>query len=434
MFKKRLIVILLACTLAVITIVPICAGAAEKNVQIRFSWWGNELRHQATLEVINLYMKKNPHVKIEAEYRGKSDQAKIATQLASGTIADVVQLNPPWMVDMTANGDFFVDYKTKKKLIDLSGFDQDFLKSYGVYNGKLIGLPTGVNARATMINETVAKEFNIPTGLNVKWTWDDLYNIGKTVNQKNSNKYFLNSDSRTLGTFVLRPYIKQKTGKQFIKDDYTLGFTRDQLVDALNYIAKLYQGKVLQPAAEANVFLDVTSTIPKWINGDLVAEFMWTSQFEGASRDTKGTMGAFIMPMNPKSKDTGMIVQPSQLIAVSKKSKHIDESVKFVDFFFNDIEAGKILRDVRSIPPVAKVRNACSEAGLLNKLVVEGVDYGLKYPGIADNGPSTNVEIEKIITDAIEKIGYGVSADKVGDETIKLLNNQLRSLKNNRSK
>lgn len=432
MFKKRLILILLACTLVIIALGSIGAGAAEKNAQIRFSWWGNELRHQATIEVINMYMKKHPNVKIEAEYRGKSDQTKIATQLASGTIADVVQLNPPWMVDMTANGDFFVDYKSKKRLIDLSGFDQDFLKNYGVYNGKLIGLPTGVNARATLINETVAKEFNIPTGLNLKWTWDDLYNTGKTVNQKNSNKYFLNSDSRTLGTFILRPYIKQKTGKQFIKDDYTLGFTKKHLVDALSYIAKLYQDKVLQPAAETNVFMDVTSTNPKWINGDLVTEFMWTSQFEGAIRDTKGTMGVFIMPMDPKSKDTGLIVQPSQLIAVSKKSKYIDESVKFVNYFFNDIEAGKILKDVRSIPPVNKVRTACSDAGLLNKLIVDGVNYGLKHPGMADNGPSTNIGIEKTITDAIEKVGFGMSVDKVADETIKLLNDQLKSLKNSR--
>ena len=431
--NKRLTVILVASLIVVATLVYIFTGTSKEDAQIRFSWWGNELRHEATIEVINMYMKKHPHVKIEAEYRGKSDQAKVATQLASGTIADVVQLNPPWMVDMTSNGDFFLDYKTKKNLIDLSGFDEDFVNSYGVYNGKLIGLPTGINARATLMNETVAKEFNIPTGIDNNWTWNDLLDFGKTINQKNSNKYFLNSDSRTLGTFILRPYIKQKTGKQIIKEDYTLGFSREHLVDALNYISLLYKNKLLQPAAEANVFLDVTSTNPKWINGDLVAEFMWTSQFQGAIRDTKGKMGVFVMPMEPDSKDTGLIVQPSQLIAVSKKSKHIDEAVKFVNYFFNDIDAGKVLKDVRSIPPVQEVRDACGEAGLLDQLVVDGVNYGLKNSGIADNGPSTNAEVEKIFTDAIEKIGYGKSPDRVADETIKQLNNHLASLKDSRN-
>ena len=97
MFGKRLIVMLLACALVIVT----CGGWAPQNVQIRFCWWGNDQRTQATLKVIDMYMKKYPNVKIEAEYGGKSDAAKIATQLASGNIADVVQLNPPWMTDMT---------------------------------------------------------------------------------------------------------------------------------------------------------------------------------------------------------------------------------------------------------------------------------------------------------------------------------------------
>jgi oligogalacturonide transport system substrate-binding protein len=433
MIKKRISLILLICVL-----VLSCAGwgrkDGQKNVELRFSWWGNDQRTAATLKVIDLYMKKNPNVKIEAEYRGKSDQAKIATQLAGGTIADVVQLNPPWMPDMTSNGDFFVNYKSKKSLIDLSGFDSKFLKSHGVYNGKLVGLPTGINARATLINKTVAEEFAIPTGLNTKWTWDDLYNAGKSVNSQNANKYFLNCDSRTLGTFVLRPYIKQKTGRQIIKDDYKVGFSKQNLADALGYISKLYRDKVIQPVQEADVFMDVTSTNPKWINGDIVCEFMWTSQFDGASKNTKGNMGAFIMPLDPKAKDSGMIVQPSQLLAVSKRSKNIDEAVKFVNFFINDLEAGKILKDCRSIPAVKKVREACNDAGLLNKIVVSGVNYGLEHAGMNDNGLSSNAEIEKIFTYAIEKVGFGISPVKVADETMKLLNDKLRILKTSRCK
>jgi oligogalacturonide transport system substrate-binding protein len=433
MIKKRLILILLTGVL-----VLSCAGwgpnNGSKNVELRFSWWGNDQRTAATLKVIDLYMKKNPNVKIEAEYRGKSDQAKIATQLAGGTVADVVQLNPPWMPDMTRNGDFFVDFKTEKRLIDLSGFDQKFLKAHGVYNGKLVGLPTGINARATLINKTAAKELAVPTSLNTKWTWDDLYNVGKTVNSKDVNKYFLNCDSRTLGTFVLRPYIKQKTGRQIIKENYKPGFSKRNLEDALGYIAKLYSAKVVQPVQEANVFMDVTSTNPKWINGDIICEFMWTSQFDGASKNTRGNMGAFIMPLDPKAKDTGMIVQPSQLLAVSKRSKNINEAVKFVNFFLNDPEAGKILKDCRSIPAVKQVREACNKAGLLKKIVVSGVNYGLEHAGMTDNGLSSNAEIEKIFTYAIEKVGYGTSVNKVADETMKLLNDKLRILKTSRSK
>ncbi len=425
MIGKRLIGMLLASALVIV----VCAGWAPQNVQLRFCWWGNDQRTQATLKVIDMYMKKNPNVKIEAEYNGKSDAAKIATQLASGTIADIVQLNPPWMTDMTKDPNVFVDFNKKKNLINLSGFDQKFLKSYGVYNGKLVGLPTGINASAALINQTVAKEFNIPTTLNTKWTWNDLYTIGKTVNKKDSGKYFLNADSRTIGTFILRPYIKQKTGQQIIKDDYTLGFSRQNLLDALTYIDKLYKDKVLQPAGEANVFLDVASTNPKWINGNLLAQFIWTSQFDGASKDVKGEMVPFIIPIDPHAKDTGVLVQPAQLLAVSAKSKNVNEAVKFANYFLNDIEAGKVLKDTRSIPAVSSVREACSKAGVLDKKVVDGVNYGLAHVGKSDNGPSSNIEIEKIFTDAIEAIGFNSPVNQVTDQTMKRLNDQLKLLK-----
>ena len=46
---------------------------APKTVSLRFSWWGGDARHQATLEAIQLYMDRNPHVTIEAEYGGYAD-------------------------------------------------------------------------------------------------------------------------------------------------------------------------------------------------------------------------------------------------------------------------------------------------------------------------------------------------------------------------
>lgn len=69
MLNKRLTVILLASLVVVAALVYIFTGTTKENAHIRFSWWGNELRHEATIEVINMYMKKHPHVTIEAEYR-----------------------------------------------------------------------------------------------------------------------------------------------------------------------------------------------------------------------------------------------------------------------------------------------------------------------------------------------------------------------------
>ena len=40
----------------------------NEKVTIRFSWWGADTRHEATLKVMDMYMKKHPNVTIEGEY------------------------------------------------------------------------------------------------------------------------------------------------------------------------------------------------------------------------------------------------------------------------------------------------------------------------------------------------------------------------------
>ena len=92
------------------------AGKQEK-VTLRFAWWGDEGRHQATLKAIELYMDRNPNVTIEAEYGGFDGyQQKISTQLAGQTAPDIIQLN----AGLCQQGRFFYSFT------GLSGFDGCF--------------------------------------------------------------------------------------------------------------------------------------------------------------------------------------------------------------------------------------------------------------------------------------------------------------------
>ena len=432
---KKNPVMLTAFFLIVLTAFIGCGGkekaASEQTpAQLRFSWWGNDARHTATIAVIDQYTAKHPNVTIDPEYRGMSERQKIATELAGGTVADLVQLNPPWMGDFTTGVDFFVDLGQKSDILDISGFDKSFLEETSYFNGKLIALPMGVNSRTTVINKTLAQRFNIPTSMDTVWTWEDFRRIGKTVNAQDPTCYFLNCDTPDLLEFVLRPYIIQKTGEQLIKDDHTLGFTRADLVEALAYIGSLFTEKVAVPAAEGNVFMNSVWTNPGWINGKMVLEFSWTSLYSTLTGDSKDEMGTFIMPIHRNAKDTGIIVTPSQLLSVSNKSKSIDEAVRFMNYFLNDVEAGKILGQVRSMPPSAPVRNACMQAGLIDQNVVTATDFAQKNRGLTPNTISTNAEITQTLKDAVEKVSYNPSqVEAAADQAIKLIENILKGLK-----
>ena len=119
--------------------------SSDEQVTLRFAWWGGDERANATMEVINKFMEENPNIKIEAEY-GSSDgyHDKLATQLASGTAADIVQIDPETMPSFVSTGDYFLDYKDYD--FDLSNFDPNYigLRVNGNYDGKQLGLPTGI--------------------------------------------------------------------------------------------------------------------------------------------------------------------------------------------------------------------------------------------------------------------------------------------------
>ncbi len=425
---------LLVFALIIVGAVVFGAGAKEGAkpagpASLRFSWWGNDVRHKATLDAIDNYMSRYDDVQIVAEYRGKSEREKIATELAGGTVADLVQLNPPWMGDFTAAGDFFVDLNEYSDVLDFSGFSKQFVEDYGVYNGKLIGLPMGLNARTAIINVDLAKQFGIPTSLDTTWTWDDFYEIGKTVNAKDSSKYFLNADTVDITEFLLLPYLVQRTGNQLIQDDYTRGFSEAQLQEVFQYIGKLYRDNVVIPVQEGNVFLHSIWTNPRWLKGDIVLEFSWTSLFSAVSSDMAAEAATFILPVHQNAKNTGLIITPSQLLSISSKSKYPREAAEFMNFFFNDIEAGKILGDARAIPPVDRVQAACQEAGLINEHIIAATEYAQKNQGLYRNDLSGNAEIVKTLNDAVEKVAYNPSsANAVATETVRLIDYILSEL------
>lgn len=170
------------------------AGSGEE-VTLRFSWWGGDSRHEATLACIEAFEALYPNITIEAEYGGFDGyQDKLSAALSGGTEADIIQMDQPWMATyMSQNPDFFLDISQYEDIIDLSGFSQDFLDDFCVYNDKLVSLPTGNNALNFLANQAVLDEAGIEFGDTI--TWDDFYEQGKKVNEADPEKYFVNMDS-----------------------------------------------------------------------------------------------------------------------------------------------------------------------------------------------------------------------------------------------
>ena len=160
------------------------AGTAgqKEPVTLRFSWWGGDTRHEATIKAIELYMEKNPHVTIEYEYMGfDSYYQKLLTQLSGGTQPEIVSVDYKWIGDLIAQGKPFLNMNELPDQIDLSSFDTDFINEYCGQDGYLIGVPCGINGRGALYNTEFFEKYGLTTADD--WNWDDLLAAGSKVNE-----------------------------------------------------------------------------------------------------------------------------------------------------------------------------------------------------------------------------------------------------------
>lgn len=405
-------------------------GSSGDQVTLRFMWWGGDARNEATLAVIDQYQKLHPNVKIEAEMN--SDQGyvdKVSTMLANGTAPDIMQQNVDSLPDFVSRGDFFVDFYEYPDLFDSSSFDQNFIDQFGTFDGKLLALPTGMSCLSTLANTEAAKACGVD--LDKQITWQSMYEDGKALHEANPEYYYLNVDTKLLCEYVLRPYLRQLTGKSFIIDsEKKMSFTRDQLIEVLQYIKACYDDGVFEPAEDSATFKQQIHTNPKWIDGKFVFAFGPSSNINllmGAVPETECTVVQ--MPMAENRVNDGFFADTPQYMTVNKASAHVEEAIDFMNYFYNNTEAQETLKDVRSVPPTSAARELCAEKGYLDPVVVQAVDLAAGLNGKSDKGYTTSAEVYAIQEDMLESIAYGQSTpEEAADNAIELIDDYLSSV------
>lgn len=376
-----------------------------EQITLRMSWWGNDARHKATLEAIEEYQRRNPNIKIDAEYGGMSGyREKYVTQLAGGQAPDIFTVDTPWVSEFYQEGDFFVDLYEYKDLVDLSQFDQDFLDGYVVEEGKLTGLPAGINSLLFTVDDRLADEFGVE--LEGPWSWEKLHDVGVKINEANPEQYFLATDSIFVITHILKPYLSQLTGSTVIGDDYKPTFTKEQLVQVLDYIRSLYEDNVVEPCQDADLYLQATATNPKWLSGDFRGIGCWLTSMSG-DQAYPDNIYNIEYPQIEGAANTGILVRPVQIYSVPKSSKHIEEAVKFIDYLLNDPKAAEILKYTRSYPASKAAMDVTSKMNIGIPAYDKAFEYNKAHAGIPENVPSSNNEIEKAFRTMVEGVAYG---------------------------
>lgn len=367
--------IVLLCLVAMV----LAGASAQKKVELKIAWWGSQVRHEATIKVIELYQKLNPNVSISYEFAGFDDYwTKMTTMAAGGQLPDIMQQDYSRITEWQTRGLLEpLDSYIASKALDLSDVAKPILDS-GSIGGKLYAVSLGSNSYSMMLDVDAFKKAGVPLPAQ-DWTWDDLEKIAMQIHEK-LGIYGIGGgfevDELAWKSVYLSDgqYLYAPDGKSFAYKDDSL------LVNNLKMLLRLIKAGAAPTYQEylasfggttGNIQMDAIVT------GKSAIEAVWSNQVVAVAT-AAGPGRNFAVVHLPRLKhggQAGNFLKPSQFFSLTSQSKNKVEAAKFIDFFTNSVEANLILNAERGVPVAAKVRDALKKtASPANKAVFEYLD------------------------------------------------------------
>lgn len=421
---KRIFIASLALILFLSLAMPTMAlGEAS----MRFSWWGGDERHEATLKVIEMYQELNPGVTIEGEYGGFDGYLeKMVTQMAGNAAPDIMQIDYAYLQPFWGQMDNFVDFYNQD-IVDMNGFAEGLLAGVSAPTGELIGLPTGLNFSIIYANKKLADA----AGIELKQlNWEEVFEVNAKLKAYDSEAYLVYSG---VFRYILEPYLCNMTGEAIVREDYTLGFTVEDAKEAFAYVQRCYDEGVIVPLEDtisSGTYGPYQSF--EWLN-DKVLMLLDFSSGDVAAKSSKPEGEVVAIPSigDHEADNTGIVLRPTNMLAVNAKSPNYEEALKFVDFFFNNIDAIDTLGIVRSVPSTEVALNRMTEQGKLEEDTKEVAEWASSHRGGAgQNVISTSTTIETIANDMLNALYYGdYDMDGAAEEFVRLMEERVEEMK-----
>ncbi|MGP3749955.1 ABC transporter substrate-binding protein [Streptomyces sp. IBSNAI001] len=330
---------------------------SDTEQTIRFVWWGNEDRAQATKEAVALFEKKHPNIKVQTEFSGyPSYVQKLTTQIAGGAAPDLLQLDRPT----------FGEYQQKGQLADLSPYVGKSLRTEKIPASLLAGgkadegqyaMPAGLTTELLVYDEQLFAEAGVSIPDDI-WTWDqfaaDMVKVQGKTGRAGASDFGWSAD-------LFEAWLHQR-GKALYADKEKLGFSKDDLAKYWSMLGSLREKKAITSP-------EVTTKSDGSVqNSPMVAEesASETSYDSGVSSYVSSYQGGTVelAPLPTDSKTaSGMPALPPVYYGVSQRSSHKEAATLLLDFLVNDAEAGEILGTTRGTPPNSDNKAAvCAQA------------------------------------------------------------------------
>jgi multiple sugar transport system substrate-binding protein len=315
-------------------------------VTLRFAWWGNDIRNKNTAQVIADYMKLHPNVTITGEPGvWASYWDKLSTQVAGNNAPDIVQMDEQYIRDYSRKG---ILADLSKLPVDTSKFSKGLVAT-GTIDSKVTALCAGVNALSIVANPALFTKAGVSLPDDKTWTWDSLQTLAADLTTKlGSGHYGLGGG--LFGDSVARAWMFQH-GKSLFTDT-GFGWQPADMQSFFEMMVTYQSAKAIPSAAENAQDYSTALAQQMFGTGKVAMVLTWSNQIAAQQAAVGQDCKILRLPsMTGSSKDADLWYKSGQYQSITAKSKNQAAAAKFLDYYFNNADAGKVMLAERGLPP-----------------------------------------------------------------------------------
>lgn len=373
---------------------------------ISLSWWGNDPRHQYTLEGVRLFEQKHPGIHVEPAYSvWNGYERRYNIRMLSGNEADVMQVNYAWLQRYSPDGEGYYDINALTEVIDLSNFGRDDL-ACGMREGRLNALPIAYNTTALFYSKDIYDSY----GLGIPATWDDLFNAADAMR---ADGVFPQGTIYKQLSLVANAWHEQSSGARLFTEDGSyvgseedvgqiLGFAIDLIEHGVIPAPKDFDAMGFVGGKDAGVMCWASDSL-RYVEGEdgqgpdaVMGPYLRRSS-GGASASTAGAASA-----------DRWYVKPATLYAMSAKTVSPDEAGTLMDFLLNDPDFAKLQGTEKGVPISKAAVKALRDAGMLKGVEWEAGQYIHDNRDQMDmiNPMLEDADVQDAFEDAVNRLLY----------------------------
>ncbi len=172
-----------------VLVVPMLCGCAKPEkpgiVHLRLIMWGKQEELGFYNESLKAFYKDHPNIRVSVElipWARMLDKLLICT--AAGQTPDVSRVDSTYFTPCAAKGvlECLDPYIKNDPAFDINDFYKEAVEGWGMYDGKIYGLPSDVDIYAMYYNKTMFDKSHIPYP-DGTWDWNKLLEVARKLTQ-----------------------------------------------------------------------------------------------------------------------------------------------------------------------------------------------------------------------------------------------------------